>query len=105
VFEPDCRMPEGFRRSVPEGCSSRSVRAVDFGSVVDVEDVDGAVVFVDPVDDPVGSAAGSVTASGPNSGSGGGNRLVARSARKSLSAANEIWGAKRGANAGRRRAT
>jgi len=31
--------------------------------VVDVEDVDGAVVFVDPVNDPVGSAAGSVTAS------------------------------------------
>ena len=29
--------------------------------MVDVEDVDGVVFFVDPVDDPVGAAAGSVT--------------------------------------------
>src|SRR5438034_1238832 len=38
------------------------VRAVDLGAVVNVEDMDGAAVFIDPVDDPVGAAAGSVTA-------------------------------------------
>ena len=38
------------------------VRAVDLGAVVNVEDMDDAAVFVDPVDDPVGAAAGSVTA-------------------------------------------
>jgi len=38
------------------------VRAVDLGAVVNVEDMDGAAIFVDPVDDPVGAAAGSVTA-------------------------------------------
>jgi hypothetical protein len=38
------------------------VRAVDLGAVADVEDVDGAGIFVDPVDDPVGAAPGSVTA-------------------------------------------
>ena len=35
---------------------------VDLRAVVDVEDVYGAVGFVDPVNDPVGAAAGSVTA-------------------------------------------
>ena len=35
---------------------------VDLRSVVDAEDVHGAIGFVDPVDDPVGAAAGSVTA-------------------------------------------
>ena len=35
---------------------------MDLGAVVDVEDVYGAGVFVDPVDDPVGAAKGSVTA-------------------------------------------
>jgi hypothetical protein len=35
---------------------------VDLRAVIDVEDVDGAVSLVDPVDDPVGAAAGSVTA-------------------------------------------
>jgi hypothetical protein len=30
--------------------------------VVDVEDVDGTGVFLDPVDDPVGAPPGSVTA-------------------------------------------
>lgn len=34
----------------------------DLGAVVNVEDMDGAAVFVDPVDGPVGAAAGSVTA-------------------------------------------
>lgn len=34
---------------------------VDLRAVVDVEDVDGAIGLVDPVDDPVGAAAGSVT--------------------------------------------
>src|SRR3984893_10740589 len=51
-------------------CSSRwpsawsGVRAVvDLRAVVDVEDVDGAGVLLDPVDDPVGAAPGCVTAS------------------------------------------
>jgi hypothetical protein len=35
---------------------------VDLGSVVDVEDVHGARVFFDAVDDPVGSPAGTVAA-------------------------------------------
>jgi hypothetical protein len=35
---------------------------VDLRSVIDVEDVHGAIGFVDPVDVPVGAAAGSVTA-------------------------------------------
>jgi hypothetical protein len=39
------------------------MRAVGFGAVVDVEDVDDAVVFIDPVDDPVRAAEGSMTAS------------------------------------------
>ncbi len=38
------------------------MRAVDPGAVVDVEDVDGAVVFVDSVNDPVGAASGSMAA-------------------------------------------
>jgi hypothetical protein len=38
------------------------VRAVDLGAVADVEDVEGAGVFVDPVDDPAGAAPGSMTA-------------------------------------------
>jgi hypothetical protein len=38
------------------------VRAVDPGALVDVEDVDGAVVFVDSVDNPVGAASGSMAA-------------------------------------------
>src|SRR5580658_1262192 len=39
------------------------VRAVYLCAVVDVEDVDGLGVLLDPVDDPVGAAPGSVTAS------------------------------------------
>jgi hypothetical protein len=35
---------------------------VDLSAVVDVEDMDGAGVLLDPVDDPVGAAPGSVTA-------------------------------------------
>jgi len=35
---------------------------VDLRTVDDVEDMHGAIGFVDPVDDPVGAAAGSVTA-------------------------------------------
>jgi hypothetical protein len=42
---------------------------VDLGSAVDVEDVHGAHVFFDAINDPVGSPAGSVAAGqGPNSG-------------------------------------
>ena len=36
---------------------------VDLSAVVDVEDVDGASVFLDPVDNPISTAPGSVTAS------------------------------------------
>lgn len=36
---------------------------VNLCAVVDVEDMDGADVFLDPVDDPISTAPGSVTAS------------------------------------------
>src|SRR5260370_27831461 len=57
-----------------EGEMGRSWRvgaAVDVGAVVDVEDVHGAGVFVDAVDEPVGSAPGAVAA-----GEGGEQRLA-----------------------------
>ena len=49
-----------LRRSSRRRSGVRAV--VDLRAVVDVEDVDGAIGLVDPVDDPVGAAAGSMTA-------------------------------------------
>jgi hypothetical protein len=53
--QPGCPYP--VVTHVPSG-----VRAVNLGAVVDVEDVDGASVLLNSVDDSVGAAAGSVTA-------------------------------------------
>ena len=44
------------------GRLSRARAVVDVGAVVDVEDVHGAGVLLDPVHDPVGAAAGAVAA-------------------------------------------
>jgi hypothetical protein len=48
----------GTERSAP---LAAVCAVVDLGSVFDVEDVHGARVFFNAVDDPVGSAAGSST--------------------------------------------